>query len=223
MHQITWFWPQKLDTHTLPPIGRFAPSGLVAPLPRICSQYIFCQKSEIIPLLLKTCLRHCAGSLSLRHPGSLQPPTAAPKHWRCFDSKHESTWSRSGMFTNLAMMGAGGSGLPSVWASMLGLRCGNLWALAISHLLTAFPHSQLDKHIFQCVKDILLLLFSYPIKEKVCIPIVNLQHRYFLILSLILNLKNEFLRNITFPEQMGDCLYTECPRKKVDTIELSAK
>ena len=88
------------------------------------------------------------------------------------------------MFTNLAMMGAGGSGLPSVWASMLGLRCGNLWALAISHLLTAFPHSQLDKHIFQRVKDILLLLFSYPIKEKVCFPIVNLQHRYFLILSL---------------------------------------
>ena len=32
-----------------PPLGRFAPSSLVAPLPRICSQYIFCQKSEIIP------------------------------------------------------------------------------------------------------------------------------------------------------------------------------
>ena len=56
MHQITWFWPPKLKN--LPtvgahpaPLGPFAPSGLVAPLPRICSQNIsvFFLKSEIIP------------------------------------------------------------------------------------------------------------------------------------------------------------------------------
>ena len=41
----------ETPSHTLPPLGRFAPSGLVAPLPRICSQNIFCVflKSEIIP------------------------------------------------------------------------------------------------------------------------------------------------------------------------------
>ena len=34
MHQITWFWPPKLKnlptpSHNLPPLGRFAPSGLI--------------------------------------------------------------------------------------------------------------------------------------------------------------------------------------------------
>ena len=45
MHQITWFWPQKIEKSPyrgrgghppptpFPPLGRFAPSGLVAPLP----------------------------------------------------------------------------------------------------------------------------------------------------------------------------------------------
>ena len=51
-----------------PPLGRFAPSGLVTPLPRICSQNIFCVFLEVRnhlpppppppPPLLKTCLRH---------------------------------------------------------------------------------------------------------------------------------------------------------------------
>ena len=49
MHQITRFWPQNWKislpwegghppppSQTLPPLGHFAPSGLVAPLPRIC-------------------------------------------------------------------------------------------------------------------------------------------------------------------------------------------
>ena len=55
MHQNTRFWPPKLKnlptvgggkppSHTLPPLGRFAPSGLVAPLPRI-----FPYKLETIP------------------------------------------------------------------------------------------------------------------------------------------------------------------------------
>ena len=57
MHQITWFWPPKLKN--LPTVGGghppptpsprlvASPLGLVAPLPRICSQNILCVFLEV--------------------------------------------------------------------------------------------------------------------------------------------------------------------------------
>ena len=45
MHQITWFWPQKLKN--LPTVGGGPSPRSVASLPRICSQNIFCVFLEV--------------------------------------------------------------------------------------------------------------------------------------------------------------------------------
>ena len=102
MHQIAWFWPPTLKnlptvgggtppSHTLPLLGRFAPSGLVAPLLRICSQNIFCFHKSSPPPLLKTCLRHCPSMRNTNFPKNMHFLTYFFLFWNFpkFQSVHQ--------------------------------------------------------------------------------------------------------------------------------------